>query len=73
MASKRKRNALTLEKKLEIIGDMKKGKSVRCVSGLYDVPKSTVGDIWEDREKIGKHVSASDCPSFAKKRHIAHV
>ena len=29
MASKRKRNVLTLEKKLEIIGDMKKGKSVR--------------------------------------------
>ena len=33
---------LTLEKKLEIIGELKKGKSLRCVSGLYDVPKSTV-------------------------------
>ena len=49
---------LTLEKKLEIIGELKKGKSVRCVSRLYDVPnKSTVGDIWKDREKIEKHVT----------------
>ena len=33
----------TLEKKLEIISEMKKGKSVRCVSGLHEVPQSTVG------------------------------
>ena len=49
---------------------MKKGKSVRCVSEQYDVPKSTVGDIWKGREKIQKHVSASDCQSFAKKTII---
>ena len=42
--TRRKRSVLTLEKKLEIIGELKKGKSVRCVSGLYDVPnKSTEG------------------------------
>ena len=40
--TRRKRSVLTLEKKLEIIGELKKGKSLRCVSGLYDVPKSTV-------------------------------
>ena len=40
--TRRKRSLLTLEKKLEIIGELKKGKSLRCVSGLYDVPKSTV-------------------------------
>ena len=40
--SRRKRSVLTLEKKLEIIGELKKGKSLRCVSGLSDVPKSTV-------------------------------
>ena len=50
---------LTLEKNFEIIGELKKGKSVRCVSGLYGVTnKSTVGDIWKDREKIEKHVTA---------------
>ena len=40
--TRRKRSVLTLEKKLEIIGELKKGKSLRCVSGLYDVLKSTV-------------------------------
>ena len=53
--TRRKRSVLTLEKKLKIIGGLKKGKSLRCVSGLYDVPKSTVVlhcDIWKDREKI---------------------
>ena len=40
--TRRKWSMLTLEKKLEIIGELKKGKSQRCVSGLYDVPKSTV-------------------------------
>ena len=34
--------SLALEKKLEIIGELKKGKSLRCLSGLYDIPKSTV-------------------------------
>ena len=33
--TRRKRSLLTLEKKLEIIGELKKGKSLRCVSGLY--------------------------------------
>ena len=57
---------LTLEKKLEIIGELKKGKSLMCVSGLYDVPKSTVVciarpcDIWKDREKIEKRMTASN-------------
>ena len=40
--TRRKRSMLTVEKKLEIIGELKKGKSLRCVSGLYPVPKSTV-------------------------------
>ena len=30
--TRRKRSVLTLEKKLEIIGELKKGKSLRCVS-----------------------------------------
>jgi hypothetical protein len=57
MASKRKHNVLTLEKKLEIISDMKKGKSVQCVSGLYDVPKSTVGDIGRTERRLKARVS----------------
>ena len=32
--TRRKRSVLTLEKKLEIIGELKKGKSLRCVYGF---------------------------------------
>ena len=65
--TKRKRSVLTLEKKLDIITELRKGKSVRSVSGLFEVPKSTVGDIWKDRDKIEKHVTAT---TLAKKRCI---
>ena len=68
--SGRKRSVITLEQKLKIISDIKGGKSQRCVAEIYQTPKSTVGDIWKDREKIERHVSVSDCPSFAKKRCI---
>ena len=34
------------------------------------MPKSTVADVWKAREKIERQVSASDNPSFAKKRCI---
>ena len=68
--SGRKRSVITLEQKLKIISDIRGGKSQRCVAEIYQTPKSTVGDIWKDREKIERHVSASDCPSFAKKRCI---
>ena len=64
------RRVVTLEKKLEIISQIKKVKSQRFVSSLFDIPKSTVADVWKAREKIERHVSASDKPSFAKKRCI---
>lgn len=68
--TKRKRCVLTLEKKLEVIKELKKGKSQRLVSELFGIPKSTTADIWRLREKIEQHVSASDCPRFAKQRCI---
>ena len=66
--AKRKRSVLTLERKLEIISEVKKGKSVRLVAGQFGVPKSTVSDIWKGREKIVSYVSASECPSLTKRR-----
>ena len=66
----RTRKVITLERKLAIIEELKKGKSQRYVSELYQVPKSTVADIWKLKDKIESHVSASDNPSSAKKRCI---
>ena len=61
---------ITLDKKLAIISELRQGKSQRLVSALHSVAKSTVADIWKDREKITLHVAASDDPSYAKKRCI---
>ncbi len=65
--TKCKRSVLTLERKLETISEVKKGKSVRLVPGQFGVPKSTMNDIWKGREKIESYVSASECPSLAKR------
>ena len=61
---KRKRKVGTLEKKLNIIGELKKGKFQRLVASDIEIPKFTIADILKDREKIEAHVSASDKPSF---------
>ena len=70
MASKRKHNVLSLERKIDIIAQVRKGKLQRAVAKLFDVAKSTVGDIWKNREKIERHVSASANSAFVKKRCI---
>ncbi len=46
MATKpgRKRKVITLESKIKIIEELKKGKSQRLVSNIFEVPKSTVAD-----------------------------
>ncbi len=41
---------------------------MRLVSGRFGVPKST--DTWKGREKIESYVSASECPSLAKRQCI---
>lgn len=67
---KRKRSVLTLEKKLEIVRALDNGSSQRVVAENFGVAKSTVADIWKDRQKILDFVSASESCSYAKKRCI---
>ena len=47
MASKRKRSVMSLEKKLDIITQIRQGRSQRAVADGFVVAKSTVGDIWK--------------------------
>ena len=70
MASKRKRSVMSLEKKLDIIAEVRQGKSQRAVADRFGVAKSTVGDIWKNKEKIETHVTASANPALAKRRCI---
>ena len=48
---------MTLETKLKIIAELEKDRSQRLVAEQFKVAKSTISDIWKDREKIKKHVS----------------
>ena len=57
--AKRKRSVITLEKKLAVVDELKKEKSQRCVADLYSLPKSTVADIWKDRDKIQSFTAVS--------------
>ena len=57
---KRKRSVVTLDTKMKIIGEVKKGSSQKFVADKYGVAKSTVSDIWKDREKIENLMSSVD-------------
>ena len=45
-----------------------KGKSQWRTSEIFDIPKSTVADIWKGREKITRHVTAAKDSAIAKRR-----
>ena len=54
---------MSLEKKLDIIAELRQGKSQRAVSDRFGVAKLTVGDIWKNKDKIEMHVTASANPT----------
>lgn len=49
---KRKRNVLTLEKKLEIIKELKKGATAVALSTQFGVPRTTINDLKSKAEEI---------------------
>ena len=67
---KRKRSVMTLETKMKIVCDSQSGSSQRFVAEKFGVAKSTVGDIWKDRQKFQDCVSSSESLTFAKKQCI---
>lgn len=54
---KRKRNVLTIEKKLEIIKELNKGVSAVTLSGQFQVPRTTINDIKKNADHIQKFAS----------------
>ena len=63
VGSKRKRTVLTLEKKLEVLKELDKRLSQRLVGEKHGIAKSTVADIWKDREKITTAICSSESPA----------
>ena len=68
--SKQKQSDLILVKKIELIREIERGKYQRCVAEIFEMPKSTIGDIWKDREKISCHVFSADDLTVTKRRCI---
>ncbi|XP_028139627.1 jerky protein homolog-like [Diabrotica virgifera virgifera] len=52
MATKRKNVAVTMEKKLEALGRIDKGESLKTIAASYGVGRSTVSDWKKNRTKI---------------------
>ena len=53
---------------LEIVKALEKGDSQRLVGQKFGIAKSTVANIWRDREKIIDSVASSESPAFANKK-----
>ena len=54
---KRKRNALTIETKLEIINQLEKGVNSSSLAVHYNISKATVSDIKKQKEAILQHAA----------------
>ena len=54
---------MSLEKKLDIIAELRQGKSQRAISDRFGVAKSTMGNIWNNKDKIETHVTTSANPT----------
>ena len=65
---KRKRAVLMLGKKLEIVQSLETGALQKVVGEKFGVAKSTIADIWKDRQKISDIISASESPAFANRK-----
>lgn len=66
---KRKRNVLTLAKKIEIINELKKGATAVSLSSRYDVPRTTINDIKKNASEIEQYASQMEATDGrAKKR-----
>lgn len=68
--SKRKRNVLTVEKKLEILTKLDKGETHASLSLFYGVGKTTITDIKKNRDALQIFASTMDSGDGVKKRKV---
>ncbi len=70
VATKRKRNTLSIETKLQILKKIEKGSSLSSLAAEYGTGKSTIFDIKRSREKIMKFATEAVDETSLKKRCI---
>lgn len=54
---KRKRDVLSIEKKLELIKEIKKGATITTLSNQYGIPRTTINDLKKNADKIEEYAS----------------
>lgn len=69
-SNKRKRNVLTMEKKIEIRSKLGKGKTSVFLARFYNIGKATVTDILKNRDAIMSFASKMDSGDGMKKRKV---
>ena len=63
---KRKKVVLTIEEKLEILGELKKGVSYTSISEKYGIGRSTVADIKKNESKLREYKERKTTFGFKK-------
>lgn len=69
-SNKRKRNVLTMEKKLEILTKLDKGETSTSLARSYNIGKATVADIKKQRNEIMLFTSKMDSSDGLKRRKV---
>lgn len=67
-SGKRKREVLTLERKLEIIGELRKGATAVSLSERFKVPRTTINDLKKNADEIEKFASEMESLEIGKRR-----
>lgn len=57
---RRKHHALTLDKKLELIGRLEAGESANSLATYYNIGKSTISDIWYKKDRLFHYAKKLD-------------
>lgn len=66
--NKRKRNVVSIETKLEIIKELKKGSTTVALSVKYGIPRQTISDLKRDGDKIESFASQMESLDIGKKK-----
>ena len=66
-STKRKRNVLTIETKLEVINQLEKGVSGSSLAVRYNIGKATVSDVKKQKEAILQHAALNLTAKVARK------
>lgn len=66
--SKRKRNVVSIETKLEIIKELKKGATTVALNTKYGMPRQTISDLKKNADEIEKFASQMESLDIGKKK-----